>query len=220
MRSNHGVLIPEGESTGDHDVAAANAAAAKMADELGVSSSYRQSSERQLSDSFLTSPPSSGLSRGRNFNENGGQSQRRFTAPKLLSRRSSSSTMEDSKEEPSSMYQVMPTEGSVPPRTAPEKIKSQPPPTTGGTGRRNRTIRSPSAIIVPYTPPDLISPGGTRQRVVGQSSSKDVDDLVSVQSGVEPCLFDANGNRAPYREGPYECHHTFDGRLVKKRWCT
>jgi hypothetical protein len=205
----------------DHHVAAANAAAAKMADELGVSSSYRQSSVRQLSGAFLTSPPpsSSGLSSGRNFNDNSSLSQKRFTVPKLLSRRSSSSTMEDPKEESTSMYQVMPTEGTKIPGTAPEQNKSQPPPTTNeGAGRRNRTIRSPSAIM-PYTPPDLTSPGGTRQRIVGQSFSKDVDDLVSVQSGVEPCLFDSHGNRAPYREGPYECHHTFDGRLVKKRWC-
>jgi hypothetical protein len=35
----------------------------------------------------------------------------------------------------------------------------------------------------------------------------------------EPHMFDANGNRAPYREGPYDYHYHEDGRLIKKRWC-
>ena len=33
-------------------------------------------------------------------------------------------------------------------------------------------------------------------------------------------IFDCHGQRTPYREGPYFVHHEKDGRQIKKRWCT
>ena len=43
-------------------------------------------------------------------------------------------------------------------------------------------------------------------------------DTFSVRTR-ELTMFDAYGNRAPYREGPYDYHHNDYGRLIKKRWC-
>jgi hypothetical protein len=36
----------------------------------------------------------------------------------------------------------------------------------------------------------------------------------------EPILFfDAHGQQAPYKQGPYLFARDKDGRVVKKRWC-
>lgn len=41
-----------------------------------------------------------------------------------------------------------------------------------------------------------------------------------LQSQDEIHVYDAHGQRAPYKEGPYHISREKDGRVIKKRWCT
>eukprot|EP00980_Cylindrotheca_fusiformis_P019618 scaffold6817_cov114-Cylindrotheca_fusiformis.AAC.3 len=65
-----------------------------------------------------------------------------------------------------------------------------------------------------YSPPTKIKYG------LGED-----DDDMSVKTGTlsvrtsELATFDSHGNRAPYREGPYDIHHDYYGRQIKRRWC-
>jgi hypothetical protein len=125
----------------------------------------------------------------------------------LLSRRNNnSSAVEDPKD-----YQAMPADGSA----AGVGLLHQ----RGAASTTRSSASTPTGIaameIDSYKQPYSYSTPGTTTTA---AQSQDFDDIMSVKTE-EPGVFDANGNRAPYREGPYDCHHHEDGRLIKKRWC-
>jgi hypothetical protein len=66
-----------------------------------------------------------------------------------------------------------------------------------------------------YMPPPGVDPPQITLIDTNRNEHND-DNTVRTE---EPHMFDANGNRAPYREGPYDYHYHEDGRLIKKRWC-
>lgn len=121
---------------------------------------------------------------------------------KVFSR--SSSTGEDAKS-----YQAVPESGD-----------------TSGVGLLGRGGESSAKATGPS--PDVDDPFGTRyglpagidppQLSVTSKRGDEHGDDRTVRTE-EPHMFDANGNLAPYREGPYDFHHDEDGRLIKKRWC-
>jgi hypothetical protein len=145
-----------------------------LAEELGVSSSVRNTSVR------------------RDENSNSPSSTKKKGGFKLFAR--SSSTGEDAK---GLDYQAVPADGS-----------------TAGLGLLNRPAVKPTTASVTggwsQTMPDGMEPP--------LITITDKNDDITVRKE-EPQMFDANGNRAPYREGPYDYHHDEDGRLIKKRWC-
>jgi hypothetical protein len=84
--------------------------------------------------------------------------------------------------------------------------------TNAALNQPTRTTRS--SVHSVYSPPTKIDYG------LG-----DDDDDISVKTGTfsvrtsELAVFDSHGNRAPYREGPYDIHHDYYGRQIKRRWC-
>jgi hypothetical protein len=172
------------------ETAAANAEATRLAEELGVSSSVRLTSVRREE----ISPSST-------------SSSKKKKGFKLFAR--SSSAGEDAKD-----YQAVPADGS-----------------TAGLGLLNKPGVNPTASVttgaatlapagaIPFgashTMPDGMEPPLI---TITEKNKQEHDDDITVRKE-EPRMFDANGNRAPYREGPYDYHHDEDGRLIKKRWC-
>jgi hypothetical protein len=142
------------------DIAAANAAAARLADELGVSSSVRLSSAR----------------RGNTSNNMELLPIRRSTSPGSATSGGSSSSLRT----PSTQAA---TKGGMDTNSLKKMEQFQ---------QQQQPHRR-------YCPPTL---------------DDDTDNSVS-----EPYEFDQHGNRAPYRQGPYDYSHHQDGRLIKKRWC-
>lgn len=217
---NHGhVLCPPGESGPRRstqeplETAAANAEAARMADELGVSSSVRLNSVRREGEAASSSAVIGVVSQGSLT-----VASKKRRAFKLFGRTSTSSS--DSMEDETKAYQAVPADGS-----------------TTGVGLLNRTNDAQTAgRHVPRDSRDSSSASftsilannaqnqqqstytqtGTFAFVSASHFFEDDDETIRTDG---PHLFDENGHRAPYREGPYDFHHEEDGRLIKKRWC-
>jgi hypothetical protein len=165
------------------ETAAANAEAARMADELGVSSSVRLNSVRREEEAASAG---------------GGASQKR-RGFKLFGRTSTEGSMEDE----TKAYQAMPADGS-----------------TTGVGLINRqtaTSTSFSSVAMKNNHTQQQPTYAQTGSFVNANHLFEDDDATIRTDG--PHLFDENGHRAPYREGPYDFHHEEDGRLIKKRWC-
>lgn len=162
------------------DIAAANAEAARLAEELGVSStSRRNSSFRRANASLVASTASTPIAR-----------QKKGFGMRLFSQ-TSQSPSDDSKN-----YAAVGADGNT------YAALNQP-------GRPTR-----AGLHSVYSPPTKIDCG------LGGD-----DDDISVKTGTfsvrtsELAAFDSHGNRAPYREGPYDIHHDYYGRQIKRRWC-
>jgi hypothetical protein len=165
-----------------------------MAEELGVSSSIRLSSVRR--EEISPSSTTSSNKKKKGFN--------------LFTRNSSAS--EDAED-----YQAVPADGRA---TGVGLLKQgNAAVSQAGVATTYTSITSsandPSPFGAAYAQPTGVGVGVEPP----QSNVHDDDNTVNTVRTADPHIFDANGNRAPYREGPYDCHHDEDGRLIKKRWC-
>ena len=149
-------------SPSNDEVAAANAAAARLADEMGISSSARANSVRRGEPTIELS------SRSVNF-------------PRT--NRSNTSNTTQNTAASASAYSSM---------DRMEQFQTE-----AAAAQSNNSLRFSSG----YRPPSV--------------TTVDTDD----NSVKEPITFDQHGNRAPYRQGPYDYSHHPDGLLIKKRWC-
>lgn len=190
-----GIAGPRRTTQEPMEIVAANAEAARIADELGISSSGRLNSAR------------------RGEVENDSSKHRRGF--KLFGRSSASSVAE----EESKAYQAVPSDGSArgvglirQPHTSATR------PTSHATGYPGSGVR----VLSPLSSPTVhVSTGRYQEPITSfnyQHAISQDDDVDTVRTG-EPLAFDAHGHRAPYREGPYDFHHDADGRLIRKRWC-
>ena len=189
-----GVSGPRRSTQEPVDTAAANAAASKLADELGVSSSVRLSSVRRGEDNHDSPASSVSSTKKKGF--------------RLLPRRSNSTGVDDPKD-----YQAVLPDGNA------LGVGLRPKPTAPTTPRSGVSFAHPSTTLgsEPFHP--LYVPHDTNPSQWNiRTALQEFDDNDTVKTE-EPIIFDSNGNRAPYREGPYDYHHDEDGRLIKKRWC-
>lgn len=189
-----GVSGPRRTTQEPMETAAANAEAARMADELGISSSVRLSAVRR----DVLSPSSSTTSK---------KKKRGF---KLFGRSPAQKLTKDDE----TGYQAVLADGTasnIGLHNRPSKASNTPRVSTSSP-YTNRPSNQSSPFYA-KTPDSTIS----LSEHMGYRRHDDTDDL-TVRTE-EPHVFDANGNRAPYREGPYDFHHLEDGRLIRKRWC-
>mmetsp|Transcript_32216 Transcript_32216/g.78295 ORF Transcript_32216/g.78295 Transcript_32216/m.78295 type:complete len:417 (+) Transcript_32216:63-1313(+) len=96
-------------------------------------------------------------------------------------------------------YQALSPDGNVDVATAKSERKRQ------------------ASLASVYSPPPRIH-YGTEVEVHDKGDGRIVrTGTFSVETEVLDA-FDANGNLAPYREGPYDIHHDYYGRQIKRRW--
>jgi hypothetical protein len=175
------------------EIAAANAEATRLAQELGVSSSANGHSARLITNSSKTlrSKQRRGLNLFTRSNNNQNNNSSQLGS---LSQRHRHQQQEE--EEPSSAYQAVLSDGTV--------IGFSQPNIPGHSSTINDNIDGNNSSQLSYK---------------NSIYYDEEDDDIHTVCTSEPGLFDSSGMRAPYREGPYDFHHDEDGRLVKKRWC-
>ncbi|CAJ1955369.1 unnamed protein product [Cylindrotheca closterium] len=86
-----------------------------------------------------------------------------------------------------------------------------------GVTTANSERKSQPSLASVYSPPPRVK-CGTEDEVHNKADEHSVRTRTfSVETG-ELAAFDANGNLAPYRDGPYDIHHDYYGRQIKRRW--
>lgn len=79
--------------------------------------------------------------------------------------------------------------------------------------------RPPQANLASVYSPPPRADYGAEVVVYDKNDERSIRTSTFSVDNEELDAFDANGNLAPYRDGPYDIHHDYYGRQIKRRWC-
>lgn len=186
-----GISGPRRRTEQPIEVAAANAEAARLAEELGFSSSSRRRASHRRSDSSSAINSSTPVIQKKRFGWG------------IFSKSKATSATDQS-----SNYRAVAPDGNV------DGIVLNEPSTTSSDTKETNL---PTPLSSP--PPQVYSPPTTDSLGFMYDDNVSVrTDNLSVKTE-ELHMYDHYGNRAPYREGPYVFHHDDYGHRYKRRWC-